>query len=117
MQIILMLVLNRHRIFIPLILCFLFYTTAWSQDIDIKSNSYFYPNKLEPGKFIHTLGLRLASLPEDIVETDDAFRAPLISYKAKLGVTENFLAEGGVESNLITLNLILGPSGLMNLIN
>ena len=91
------------------ILSFVFNTTALSQDIDIKNNSYFYPNRLETGKFIHTLGLSLANLPEDIVESDDVFRAPLISYKTKTGLIKNFLVEGGIETNLITLHLALGP--------
>lgn len=109
MQNMIMTVVSRIRIFILILLCILSYNTVRSQDIAIKSNSYFYPHKLEPGTFIHTLGLRLASLPEDIVESDDAFRAPLISYKAKLGITKNFLAESSAESNLITLHLVLGP--------
>lgn len=104
-----MVTIRRHRVIILFILSFLFHTYTLAQDIDVKNNSYFYPHRLEAGSFFHTLGLRLASLPEDIVESDDAFRAPLISYSAKIGLTENFLAEGGFETNLITLHLILGP--------
>ena len=98
-----------QQIFIVCILSFLFDNTILPQDVDIKSNSYFYPHRSGPGIFTNTLGLRLASLPEDIVESDDVFRAPLFSYRAKIGLSRNFLAEGSIETNLITLHIALGP--------
>jgi hypothetical protein len=58
---------------------------------------------------ISSLGLSTAKLPEDVVETDDVFRGPLFSYKLKYGLPENFLAEAGVETNIITYQFALGP--------
>ena len=58
---------------------------------------------------IGSLGLSTAKLPEDVVETDDVFRAPLFSYRLKYGLPENFIAEGGVETNLITFHFSAGP--------
>jgi hypothetical protein len=58
---------------------------------------------------ISSLGLAMAKLPEDVVETDDVFRAPLFSYRIKYGLPENFLAEGSVETNIVTFNFMLGP--------
>jgi hypothetical protein len=87
----------------------LFCGANYPQESDIKSNSFYYPHVLDSWEYIHSLGLTTANLPEDIVESDDEFRAPLYSYKAKFGLPENFLLEGGISTNLITLNISLGP--------
>jgi hypothetical protein len=60
-------------------------------------------------EIIQTLGLTSANLPEDIVESDDAFRAPMAYYKLKIGLPENFLLEGAVKTNWYTHHLHLGP--------
>ncbi len=81
----------------------------YAQQLNFQDNSFFYPHSMYSGQVIQSLGLSTAKLPEDVVETDDVFRAPLFSYKLKYGLPENFLAEGGVESNLITFHFALGP--------
>ena len=43
---------------------------------------------------ISSLGLSTAKLPEDVVEKDDIYRAPLFSYIVKYELPENFVAEG-----------------------
>ena len=43
---------------------------------------------------ISSLGLSTAKLPEDVVEKDDIFRAPLFSYIVKYELPENFVAKG-----------------------
>jgi len=58
---------------------------------------------------MHTLGLSSANLPEDIVESDDAFRAPLIMYKMKYGLPANFLLEGSFTTNIITVYFSVSP--------
>lgn len=80
-----------------------------AQQLNFNDNTFFYPHSYNPGQIVSSLGLALAKLPEDVVETDDVFRAPLFSYRLKYGLPENFLAEGSVESNIVTFNFMLGP--------
>lgn len=86
-----------------------FFENTFSQELDIRNNSFFYPHNLNTIKFLHTLGVKSANLPEDMIESDDGFRAPLFFYKAKYGFTNNFLLEGSVETNFITVQFALGP--------
>jgi hypothetical protein len=58
---------------------------------------------------MHTLGISSANLPEQIVESDDAFRAPLLFCKIKYGIPWNFDLEGQFKTNIITLYFSLGP--------
>ena len=85
-----------------------FFINTFSQDLDIRNNSFFYPHNLGTNKFLHTLGVKSANLPEEIVESDDDFRAPLIFYEFKYGVINNFLLGGNLETNFITVQLVLG---------
>lgn len=80
-----------------------------AQQLNFKENTFFYPHTYQAGQIVSSLGLALAKLPEDVVETDDVFRAPLFSYRMKYGLPENFLAEGSIETNIVTFNFILGP--------
>ena len=88
---------------------FLLYQFSFAQQLNFQDNTFFYPHSYQQGQIISSLGLSLAKLPEDVVETDDVFRAPLFSYRLKYGLPENFLAEGSVESNIVTFNFMLGP--------
>ena len=93
------------------ILLFLFYSasTAFAQQLGANENTFFFPHTFQNQQIISSLGLSTAKLPEDVVETDDIFRAPLFSYRMKYGLPENFLAEGGVETNFVTFNISVGP--------
>ncbi len=91
---------------LPLILL---YQTSFAQQPNFNENTFFFPHSYQQSQIISSLGLSLAKLPEDVVETDDVFRAPLFSYRLKYGLPENFLAEGGVESNIVTFHFSLGP--------
>jgi hypothetical protein len=74
----------------------------------IRENSFFYPHSLNNNEIIQTAGLASAKLPEDVVETDDVFRAPLFSYRIKYGLPVNTLAEGSFETNFITFHFAAG---------
>jgi hypothetical protein len=91
-----------------LLVLFLFCSLVYSQDHLIRENSFYYPHSLNNSEIIQSLGIATAKLPEDVVETDDVFRAPLFSYRIKYGLPKNFIAEGSVESNLITYHFALG---------
>ena len=80
-----------------------------AQQLDMNKNTFFFPHSYQSGQMISSLGLSTAKLPEDVVETDDIFRAPLFSYKLKYGIPENFVAEGGVETNIVTWHISVGP--------
>jgi len=56
---------------------------AFAQQLNFNENAFFYPHSFRSGQIISSLGLSTAKLPEDVVETDDVFRAPLFSYKLK----------------------------------
>ncbi|MCU0332340.1 MAG: hypothetical protein MUE91_07515 [Ignavibacteriaceae bacterium] len=80
-----------------------------AQQLNFNENTFFYPHTFRTGQIVSSLGIAMAKLPEDVVETDDVFRAPLFSYRLKYGLPENFLAEGSVETNIVTFNFMLGP--------
>ncbi|MBE0572219.1 MAG: hypothetical protein IH618_11810 [Ignavibacteriaceae bacterium] len=84
-------------------------TPLFAQQLNFQENTFFYPHTYENRQIVSSLGIALAKLPEDVVETDDVFRAPLFSYRLKYGLPENFLAEGSVETNIVTFNFMLGP--------
>jgi hypothetical protein len=96
--------------FLSLVLPLIFLgSVSNAQQLNFNDNTFFYPHSYNPGQIVSSLGIALAKLPEDVVETDDVFRAPLFSYRMKYGLPENFLAEGSVESNIVTFNFMLGP--------
>jgi hypothetical protein len=84
-------------------------STILAQQLDMQENTFFFPHAYHSGQMISSLGISTAKLPEDAVETDDIFRGPLFSYRMKYGLPENFLAEGGVETNIVTYHFSLGP--------
>ncbi len=86
----------------------LYSSILYSQDKNIRENSFFYPHSLKSSEIIQTLGLASAKLPEDVVETDDVFRAPLFSYRIKYGLPANIIAEGSLETNIITYHFAAG---------
>lgn len=92
-----------------IILLFYSVSTAYAQQLNFNENTFFYPHNFRSQQIVSSLGVSTAKLPEDVVETDDIIRAPLFSYRMKYGLPKNFLAEGGIESNIVTFNISLGP--------
>jgi len=74
----------------------------------IGEESFVYPTGIPTGTFKNLVGLSLANLPEDVIETDDLFRAPLFSYSVKFGLPKNFLIDASVNTNFITFQFTLG---------
>ena len=91
-----------------IVVIFLLTERSFAQNLNIKDNSFYYPHSLEFNEVIQTLGLSSAKLPEDVVETDDIFRAPLFSYRIKYGLPLNFVSEAGLETNILTYHFSLG---------
>ena len=87
----------------------LLFQFSFAQQLNFNDNTFFFPHSLNFKQTINSLGISLGKLPEDVVETDDVFRAPLFSYRIKYGLPENFAAEGSVETNIVTFNFMLGP--------
>jgi hypothetical protein len=75
---------------------------------DPGTESYLYPQRMQPGNLKYLAGMSLANLPEDVIESDDLFRAPLFKFHTLYGIPHNFLLEGSVNTNLITWQLSLG---------
>jgi hypothetical protein len=84
------------------------YSNSFGQNINIRDNSFYYPHALSQNEVIHTIGFLAAKLPEDVIETDDVIRSPLISYKIKYGLPSGFLAESSIETNIFTFHFSLG---------
>lgn len=93
---------------ISLILSVLSIFTLCAQDMAIGKNSFYLPHSLKSGEIIQNIGLSSAKLPEDVIETDDAFLAPLLAYRIKVGLVDNILAEGSFESNIVSFNFSSG---------
>jgi hypothetical protein len=71
--------------------------------------SFLYPQKLQSGNLKYLAGMSLANLPEDVIESDDLFRAPLFKFHALYGIPKNFSIEGSLNTNLVTWHFSLGP--------
>jgi hypothetical protein len=101
----------KFNIKLPLLFFVIYASTSASlaQQLNFNENTFFFPHPFQLGQINSSLGLSTAKLPEDAVETDDIFRGPLFSYRMKYGLPENFLAEGGVETNIVTYHFSLGP--------
>ncbi len=78
------------------------------QTATITNNTFYLPRSLQAGEVIHNIGLSSTKLPEDVIETDDSFLSPLFTYKLKVGVLDNLLAEGSIESNIVTFSFSSG---------
>ena len=95
------------RSLVTVILMFYAVLTSYAQQLGANENTFYFPHTYDYHQMISSLGLSTAKLPEDVVETDDLIRAPLFSYRVKYGLPENFVAEGGVETNIVTWQLSL----------
>jgi len=92
-----------------LILILLALTTSIHAQTDTEDvENYFYPEAMNFGQIKSILGLSMSSLPEDVVETDDLFYAPLFSYYLKIGMPANFVVEASANSNIVTFQISLG---------
>jgi len=75
---------------------------------DPGTESFLYPQRMQSGNLKYFAGMSLANLPEDVVESDDVFRAPLFQFHALYGIPKNFIMEGSLHTNLITWHFSLG---------
>jgi hypothetical protein len=84
-------------------------TGIFAQPInDPGTQSFLYPQRMQTGNLKYLAGLGLANLPEDVVESDDLFRAPLFKFHTLYGIPKNFLLEGSLNTNLVTWHFSLG---------
>lgn len=102
------------KIFYSLLLCS---ANLNAQEAEIKNNSFYYPDPQKDNRITHTIGLSTAELPEDIVETEDIYRAPLFYYRIKYSLPRNLIIEGSFETNIITYQVAAGPAWNYNFEN
>ena len=74
------------RSLVTIMLVFYLVSTALAQQLGANENTFFFPHTYKYHQMISSLGVSTAKLPEDVVETDDIFRAPLFSYRMKYGL-------------------------------
>jgi len=63
---------------------------------------------MQSGNLKYFAGMSHALLPEDVIESDDLFWAPLFKFHALYGIPKNFLIEGSLNTNLVTWHFSLG---------
>ena len=63
---------------------------------------------MQSGNLKYFAGMSLANLPEDVIESDDLFRAPLFKFNMLYGIPHNFLIDGSLNTNLITWQFSIG---------
>jgi hypothetical protein len=80
----------------------------FAQPVDPGTESFLYPQRMQSGNLKFLAGLALANLPEDVVESDDLFRAPLFKFHILYGIPHNFLIDGSLNTNLITWHFSIG---------
>jgi len=88
------------------LLFLLFFSTLSAQ-----TDGYFiYPQPEMEGKYISSVGLLAAGLPEDQVEeASTTIRGPLFNYRGLYGLSKNFQLDGAVYTNIITFHFSVGP--------
>ena len=87
---------------------FSFSINGFAQSSFIGEQSFVYPDGMPFGSLKHLVGLSMGNLPEDVIETDDLFRAPLFSYAIKFGLPKNFLIDASINTNIVTFQFALG---------
>jgi hypothetical protein len=87
-----------------LIFFFLIVQFTYAQEFDIRKNSFFLPSSENTGKIFHLIGMSAAKLPEEIVESEELFRAPLFFYEIKVNLLADLSSSVSIESNIITFN-------------
>ncbi len=100
--------MNTKKSVVMIILFLLISFRTTPQSLDLRRNTFHLPSAMKTGEVVHTIGLATAGLPEDVIETVDAFRAPLLAYRAKVGLPFNLSTTGGIESNIITWHFSAG---------
>jgi len=84
-------------------------TGIFAQPInDPGTESFLYPQRMQSGNLKYFAGMSLANLPEDVIESDDLFRAPLFKFHTLYGIPKNFLLEGSLNTNIVTWHFSLG---------
>ena len=96
-----------NKLLLVLLLCGIA-TSGYSQTTTPGSQSFLYPERMYTGQIKSVLGLSMANLPEDVIESDDLFYAPLFAYYFKIGIPANFLVEASANSNIVTYHISLG---------
>jgi len=95
--------------FISILLLSYLGTGIFAQPInDPGTQSFLYPQRMQSGYLKYFAGMSMANLPEDVVESDDLFRAPLFKFNALYGLPKNFLLDGSLNSNIVTWHISLG---------
>ena len=93
------------RIPAVLIFCFLIFPpNALGQNM----KTLEYPNAMTPWNWRLSLGYSTIKIPEDIFEEAATIRVPLIKFAAVMGLPENFLLDGKINTELLTNQFILG---------
>lgn len=93
--------------FLLLIAMFLLLYSTLSAQTD---RYFMYPQPSMEGKYIGSVGLLAAGLPEDQVEeASDVIRGPLFNYRGLYGLSNNFQLFGAIYTNIITFHFSLGP--------
>lgn len=75
---------------------------------DPGTQSFLYPQRMQSGSLKYFAGMSHANLPEDVVESDDLFRAPLFKFHTLFGIPKNFLIEGSLNTNIVTWHISIG---------
>lgn len=96
------------KLLIFLLPAFIMMPRAFAQSIQIEDNTFYYPHNFSTGHPVQMVGLAAAKLPEDVVETDDVVRAPLLSYEARYGVSDHITAYAGVHTNIVSFHFAVG---------
>ena len=84
--------------------------------LSAQTEGYFmYPQPSKEGKYISSVGLMAAGLPEDQVEeASTMIRGPLFNYRGLYGLSNHFQLFGAVYTNIITFHFSLGPKWGLN---
>lgn len=86
----------------------LFSAAVSAQGNFIRDNSFFFPHTIKNGTTLHTVSLVTAKLPEDVIESDDLFRAPLGVYRIKMGYLNNFTVNASAVTNVVANEISAG---------
>jgi hypothetical protein len=98
----------KRDLVLKILIVFSVVTAGFSQTTTPGAQSFIFPERIRPGQIKSVVSLSMSSLPEDVIETDDLFYAPLFAYYFRVGIPANFLVEASLNSNFVTYHISLG---------
>jgi hypothetical protein len=97
----------RTRATLAILACGLFFARGYPQESDSTTPHLYYPAPLQLWQWESSLGLTVATLPQDIVE-EEINQSPALDIHSRLGFPLGFSLDGRLVTQVLTNHATLG---------